>query len=364
MTIAFEAKRAYVNTTGLGSYARNHLAMTASLPDVQEIFALTPSIKISDTRLKTEKIQTILPKGLWQLAPLAWRRFGLGRVAQRVKADIFHGLSAELPADIRHFKGKVVVTIHDVLFRTRPNDYTAFDRWMHDYKLKQAIASAHHIVCISQETLDQLCQHYIIDRSRCTVMYQSVHPEYFSAENCQSLIKPPYKNFILCVGTIEPRKNTLSLLNAVEKTRVPLVLIGRIKKKYKHKVQPLLSRLSQKNLLFHTTASRPAEIAAWYYHSEFTVYPSVAEGFGLPPLESAAAGRACITGPSPCLTESSGLPELQTDGSPEQLADLILQLWNDKTLLSELHKRAKSHAENFRPEIIRHHWEHFYRKIL
>lgn len=364
MTIAFEAKRAYLNQTGLGSYARNHLALVAALPDVLKIFALTPSIKIEDHRLKSEKIKTIMPNNHWRIAPAAWRRFFLGTEAQQLKADIFHGLSAELPADIKRFKGKIVLTVHDILFHTRPKDYSVFDRWIHNYKLKQALDAAHHIVCISQETLDHLCNYYSLDPSRCTVIYQSVHPVFYSSEKWKALVRPPFERFILSVGTIEPRKNTLSLLKAIEKTGIPLVLIGRIKQNYKSKVQPLINQLSQQNLLYHTTVENPAELAAWYYHSEFTVYPSLAEGFGLPPLESAAAGRACITGPSPCLSESSGLPDYQTDGSADQLANLIYQLWNDKSLLAKLHQQAQNHAENLRPEIIRHQWESFYKKIL
>ncbi|MFN4300072.1 MAG: glycosyltransferase family 4 protein [Thermaurantimonas sp.] len=364
MILAFDAKRAFQNTTGLGSYARNHLAMVAAIEDVRKIIALTPKVNIQDHRLHNPKIQILKPKHFWQLMPSLWRRTRLGRIAEQHKAQIFHGLSAELPNDIGLFSGKKVVTVHDVLFKTRPWEYSAFDRKMHDYKLQKAIEIADKIVCISHQTLNELSIYYQVDLARCGVIYQPVHPDFYNAETYKELINPPFKKFILSVGTIEPRKNTLALLKAVEHLNLPLVLIGRVKKSYSNSVFPIIERLIKKQLLYRASPKDSKELAAWYHHAFVVVYPSVAEGFGLPPLEAAAAGRVCITGHSPCLIEASGLPELQTTGNWVDLANMIQALWNDPQQIDQLSQKARKHADNLRLENIKEIWRSLYSSLL
>ncbi|GCD78671.1 glycosyl transferase family 1 [Thermaurantimonas aggregans] len=364
MILAFDAKRAYQNATGLGSYARNHLFMVAALDEVSQILALTPKVNILDQRLNNPKIQILQPEHVWQLIPALWRRTRLGRIAEQYKAQIFHGLSAELPEDIGLFSGKKVVTVHDVLFKTRPWEYSAFDRRMHDYKLQKALEAADKVVCISHQTLNELSNAYQINQAKCEVIYQPVHPDFYKAETFKELINPPFKKFILSVGTVEPRKNTLALLQAIELLNLPIVLIGRIKKSYSKNVLPIIERLIKKQLLYRATPKDSKELAAWYHHAHIVVYPSVAEGFGLPPLEAAAAGRVCITGPSPCLTEASGLPELQTSGNSDDLANTIQSLWNKPQYLEHLEQKARKHADHLRIENIKDIWRSFYVSLI
>lgn len=353
-----------MNSTGLGSYSRNHLAMVSGLEDVDTIVAFSPKIRIQDDRLRHTKILVVRPKEMWNFIPSLWRRTTLGRLAHHYRASIYHGLSAELPSDIDQFPGKKVVTVHDVLFKTRPYDYSTFDRRMHDYKLRKALASADLIHCISNQTKSELSEHYQIDPSRIRVIYQSVHPHYFHAEEYRSLVTPPFERFILSVGTIEPRKNTLSLLEAVDELQIPLVLVGRIKSTYQNKVYPVYNRLKKKRLLLHIQPSDSTELASWYHHASLVVYPSLAEGFGLPPLEASAAGRVCITGPSPCLAEASGLPECQTSGTTGDLIIMISRLWSDEMKIRELSSKARHHALQFTQEKIGLQWQNTYNTLI
>lgn len=364
MTIAFDAKRAYQNSTGLGNHSRNHIAMVAGFDEVKKIIAFTPKVKIDDLRLKNPKIQRINPTGLWCAAPSLWRRVALGTSAQLRGADIYHGLSAELPSDIHRFSGKKIVTIHDVLFKTRPGDYSVFDRKIHDYKLQKAINSADQIHCISRYTADELVSNYRISSERCKVIYQSVHPDFYNASAYVDLVKPPFEKFILSVGTIEARKNTTALLSAALELHVPVVLIGKIKNAYRKEVGPLYEKLKSIQLLHHAIPQDTRELAAWYAHAYLVVYPSKAEGFGLPPLEAAAAGKICITGPSPCLTEASGLPELQTSGSAQDIATALTTLWNQPSVVEQLAHIAHEHSLNLSPERISREWLHFYTSIM
>ncbi len=353
-----------MNSTGLGSYSRNHLAMVSTFGEVQNIVAFTPRIKIHDERLSNPKIHPAVPKSSWKFSPVFWRRFALGRLAQRIGAGIYHGLSAELPSDIDRFTGRKIVTVHDVLFKTRPYDYSFIDRTLYDYKLRQALDAADIVHCISRQTMSELVAHYHILNTRCRVIYQSVHPDFYNAPVFKYLVSPPYDRFILTVGTIEPRKNTLSLLRAIDHLKIPIVLVGHVKKSYEKEVHPMYNRLRQNNLLYHVKPKDTRELAAWYAHASLVVYPSVAEGFGLPPLEAAAAGKVCVTGPSPCLTEASGLPECQTSGSTEDLIQIIETLWHNDSLRDELSAKARQHALSLTPEKVGHEWMKLYSSLI
>lgn len=338
--------------------------MVSRFEEVGKIIAFTPKVKIQDDRLLNNKIYPIEPSSFWKFSPAIWRRYALGRSAQIYGAAIYHGLSAELPSDIDFFEGKKIVTVHDVLFKTRPSDYSAIDRRIYDYKLRKALAAADVIHCISKQTKSELIDHYHVNPTKCIVIYQSVHPNFYNTHKFKDLISPPYKKFILCVGTIEPRKNTLSLLKAIENLKIPLVLIGRIKNSYRNEILPVYMRLLNLNLLHHINPSDIGELSAWYSHASLVVYPSVAEGFGLPPLEAAAAGKVCITGPAPCLIEASGLPECQTSGSTEDLIRTIEALWNNQSLLQKLSLKAHLHSLKLSPEKIGTEWLKIYTSML
>ncbi|MFN3951974.1 MAG: glycosyltransferase family 4 protein [Thermaurantimonas sp.] len=353
-----------MNSTGLGSYSRNHLAMVSTFEGIQKIIAFTPRIRIYDERLSHPKIYPSVPTSIWKIAPGLWRRLALGKRAQRIGANIYHGLSAELPFDIDRFTGRKILTVHDVLFKTRPYDYSPLDRTLYDYKLRQALDAADLVHCISRQTMSELVTHYHIRPARCRVIYQSVHPDFYSASDFRYLVTPPFGRFILSVGTIEPRKNTLSLLRAIDHLKIPIVLVGRIKKRYEREIYPIYNRLRQNNLLYHANPKDTNELAAWYAHASMVVYPSVAEGFGLPPLEAAAAGKVCVTGPSPCLIEASGLPECQTSGKTEDLIHTIEKLWNNDFLRNELSAKAYHHALNLTPEKSGYEWMKVYSSLM
>ena len=148
MKIAFDAKRFFHNTSGLGNYSRDLLRILAQYFPENEYLLLNKnkSDRGSDI-LENPHVQFLeTSKGTMS------RQLKMGKDAQKQNADIFHGLSGELPLKWNKKPIKKVVTIHDLIFVRYPQYYSFFDRKIHLWKFKKAAQTADKIIAISEQT--------------------------------------------------------------------------------------------------------------------------------------------------------------------------------------------------------------------
>lgn len=158
MQIAFDAKRAVQNKTGLGNYSRYIIDILCRFYPDNKYVLFTPErrenpqlAKIMDEN--TERIEMRFPSGLWQKCPSLWRTFGLPNDLVSAKIPIFHGLSNELPLNIRKATGvKSVVTLYDIVFRRLPECYHTVDRLIYDYKYRKSCEAADIVIAVSEGT--------------------------------------------------------------------------------------------------------------------------------------------------------------------------------------------------------------------
>ena len=124
MRIGFDAKRAVQNFTGLGNYSRYLIEIMCRFHPENTYFLYAPkysSSKQFDSLLDKFELECRYPQGLWKRLKSLWRTLGITRQAENDQIDIYHGLSNELPLNIRKAKGiKSVVTIHDLIFIRYP----------------------------------------------------------------------------------------------------------------------------------------------------------------------------------------------------------------------------------------------------
>ena len=156
MKIAFDAKRYYHNNTGLGNYSRTLVG------NMQTFFPENEYVLYDESSLR--------------------RTFCLGNKAKKDGCDLFHGLSNELPVDI---KIPSVVTIHDVCWRTFPEMYHFFDRHIYDLKYGSSCKRADKIIAISESTKRDIMDYYGVKEEKIEVIYQPVQEYYYTplAEN-------------------------------------------------------------------------------------------------------------------------------------------------------------------------------------
>jgi len=351
MRLGFDAKRAFLNTSGLGNYSRNTLnALQKYFPE-NEYVLYTPEIKIGMLE-QQDKFQLYAPPSkMSKFHKSIWRNYKLSNELEQHKIDLFHGLSNELPRGIHKTRIPSVVTVHDLIFIRYPEFYKFFDRQIFHSKVSYACQTATKIIAISEQTKADLVEFKHADPDKIEVIHQAISPLFFDDIDTGK-IRSKYnlpQQFILSVGTIEERKNQLSILKAMELKNIdlPLVMIGNPTSYCNDIHKYIAAKNLQKKVIFLKNIPEQ-DLAAIYRIAELSIYISVFEGFGLPVIESMACGCPVITSNVSCLPETAGDAALLCPpDNLEELGDYIFKTTTDKSFKDELIVKGKNRAKEF-----------------
>ncbi len=368
MKIGFDAKRAYNNNSGLGNYSR--FLISSIQKQMQEtVYLFTPKV---DSRFKSfvADAKLITPKGFFKKLGSFWRTFRISKEVKRLDLEIYHGLSNELPIGIETSGVKSVVTIHDLIFRRFPELYKSLDVKIYNRKFKDACIRADAVVAISEQTKQDIVKYYGTDTSKIKVVYQDCLP-LFAAEidfQGKQKVKQKYQlpdEYILCVGTIETRKNQLLILKAiVGNSNISVVLVGR-ETAYKAELMAYINehKLNDRVKFLHQADFK--DFPAIYQLAKLFVYPSIFEGFGIPVIEAQHSKVAVITSEGSCLSEAGG------DGAyyinpynVDDLREVIQELWVDENRRNQLIAKGTLNVERFRSEVIAQQYIDLYKELL
>jgi len=353
MNIGFEAKRIFENRSGLGNYGRNMINLLDRFYPENRYKLFAPTF----TKLYTipYSSEVITPKTFFSKSFKSfWRLHKVAKLLNSNRIDIFHGLSHVLPYGIEKTGVPSVVTIHDLIFIRYPEYYKKFDRHIYRHIYLSSCQRATRIIAISDQTKSDLINYFKIDPEKIEVIYQSCDSRFYNrlSEERKTSIRLKYKlpqKYILCVGTIEQRKNQLSLLKAVvaEKLDTTVVILGK-PTKYINKLNRFISESGirgQVIFLHHTTTD---ELQGIYQMAEVMVYPSFFEGFGLPVLEAQASGCAVITSNTSSLPEAGGKGALYINPSDiSEIGQTIRNVLSISKLKEELIEKGHANAEQF-----------------
>lgn len=368
MKIAFDAKRLYCNFTGLGNHSRTTLdILTQYYPD-NEYLLYTPKVKhndITDRYLNSDQLQTVMPSGLMKGG--VWRTFSLAGEARKAGADIFHGLSNELPVGIEGSGVPSVVTIHDVAFKTFTDMYHWQDRQIYDLKWRYAIRHADHIIAISECTKRDILRFYDVPEEKISVVYQPVSPEYYSPSihPSPSSMEP----YALYVGSINSRKNLLGAVKALEllpeSVRIPLYIVGN-GREYKREVEAYIESHGLGKWCVWLKDVYSDELRQLYVGARFFIYPSYYEGFGLPVVEARLSGCPVITSNLSSLPEAAGSHALLIDpADPRSISQAMDRLITDDALHHDLSVRSREEAmQTLHPQVLAGQLMDVYKKVI
>lgn len=362
MNIGFDAKRAFLNSSGLGNYARTLVkSLNEYYPD-NTYSLFTPRQSDNDfkkhiapfSNIPVYEPQNFIDKKLRS----RWRSYGITDTLKDIKADIYHGLSNELPFNINTFKGKKIVTIHDLIFLRHPDLYPYLDRKIYNKKFRHACDVADTIVAISEETKRDIEHYYFIPESKIKVIYQSCDPLYYQAPDQQMIntVSAKYKlpeHYLLYVGTIEERKNLLTIVKALKEVKdIPLVVIGK-KKGYFEKVKNYLTENKMTERVLFLEDVENNEMPAIYQKATIFIFPSVFEGFGIPIIEALTSKTPVITTKGGCFPEAGGPDSIYIDPSNEkELAENIRTLLDSDSLRKQMADKGFEYAQRFHPKVI------------
>lgn len=365
MRIAFDGKRFFNNSSGLGNYSRDLVRILATyFPKNKYVLLNKEQSEKGKDVLNLPNVSFVeTSKGTMS------RQFKMGKDAQQINADIFHGLSGELPLKWTDNPIKKVVTIHDLIFLRFPQYYSFFDRKIHFWKFKKATEQADLIIAISEQTKQDIIQFLKVPEEKIRVVYQGCHHVFKEnqSEEFINSIKVKYnlpERFILNVGTIEERKNLLNIVKAIHGAEIPLVVIGK-KTKYFNKVKKYLVKNKLENQVQFLENVSMEELAAVYKLADVFVYPSFFEGFGIPVIESLFSGTPVITSNVSCLPEAGGENSVYINlHSFEDLKAKILFLWNNESERNRRAEKSLKFVQKFNDEEIAKNLYAVYQEVI
>lgn len=283
---------------------------------------------------------------LGQLAALGFDRLLPG-------AELYHA-TEHLLMPLRHVP--TVLTVHDLIFHLFPQHHKRLNYWYLNAAMPLYCRRAKAIIAVSQATKRDLVRIYGLDPAKITVVHEAAAPHFtpaLPAQVTQARARYALPNqYLLHVGTIEPRKNLNRLLEAVHRLReagedVRLVVVGSKGWLY----QGFFQRLEELDL--RDAVQLPgyvpdADLPAIYSGANLVVAPSLYEGFGLPLLEAMSCAAPVVC------SNASSLPEVGGDAARyfdptdvPAMADAIVTVWRDEALREAMRQRGLARAAQF-----------------
>lgn len=359
MKIGFDAKRAFNNSTGLGNYSRWILRSFASQYPEHELYLFAPESNTDFFGIEDlyQNVNIITPDSpLGKLFPSLWRTYSIANICNELELDIYHGLSNELPVGINQFNGKKVVTIHDLIFLRYPGYYNNIDKYIYKKKFQYSCQNANHIVAASQQTAADVSTYFNTETSKISVLYQNCDVRFRQSKADKYSIDEVFKkyhihsNYILTVGTIESRKNQLSLLKAFHQANIEhiqLVIVGK-RTSYADELDAYISEWSLSDKVKVINDASFDDLPILYQSAVAFAYVSEFEGFGIPLLEAMNSQIPILSASTSSLNEVAGNAAIYCH--PHDIVDMAIQLKtivNDESTRKQLIINAKKQLEKF-----------------
>lgn len=324
MFIGIDASRAFIGErTGTENYSYNLIRNLAEIDRSNYYFLYTkPDQKINFPLPQNFKVQPIF-------FPRLWTQLGLAFESLLRPPEILFIPAHTMPV-IRRPSLKVVVTIHGIEYEYLPQYYQFPQRLYLNKTTEYAVRQADHLIAVSRWTKKQLVERLGGDPKKISVVYEGVSPKIHPRGG--NILSPRgcYKGeYILFVGTIQPRKNLVHLIEAFSKLQVQvqvqdlalnLIIAGKLGWMYEEILQAPKRFGVEKRVKFLGYVS-DEKLASLYTKALFFVLPSLCEGFGLPVLEAMRFGCPVIASRAGALPEIVGQAGLLVN--PYQVEEIV-----------------------------------------
>ncbi len=278
-----------------------------------------------------------------------WEQVTLPRLATRSKADILINPINTAPL----LFGRNIVVVHDLAFLEHPEWFSSsFGRFYRSI-VPRAARKALAVVTVSEYSKSRIVRTLGVPCEKVHVIYQGVDPTFHPTDDKRiNRVKAKYglqERYLLSVGSFSPRKNLQRTVEAFTKAReqlnLPITLaVAGVKSFQFRDTDEAIEKDGVKALGYTSDDDLPA----LYSGATGLVYPSLYEGFGLPPLEAMACGSPTIVSNTTSLPEVVGDAALAID--PEnvpEITDAIVRLLCDESLQQELSHRGIERASRF-----------------
>jgi glycosyltransferase involved in cell wall biosynthesis len=263
---------------------------------------------------------------------------------------------------------KSLATVHDVAWKIYPDAFTTFMRNYLEWSARHAVRRAAKVLAVSESSKNDLIKFYHAPADKIAVTYLGLDSTFHPMNENQ--VQPVldkyglvYQKYILFVGTIQPRKNIVRLVEAFQKIKKEnhieekLVIAGGRGWLW----EPILKKVKTAGLdgsVKYLDYIENRDLPALYAGAKLLTLPALYEGFGLPPLEAMASGVPVV------VSNISSLPEIAGDAgvfvdpkSVDSIAQGLLKVLTDKNLREQMIVKGLERAKQFT-------WENTVRKTL
>ena len=350
MRIGIDARMAYYTKAGIGQYIRRLVQGLAQL-NTPEKFVLFQSRKDAAVMANTSRFQR---RNLWTPSHHRLEQWVLPVELSLTSIDLLHSPDF-IPPFWRNTRS--VITIHDLHFLRYPHFLTQ-EAARYYSQIDQAVRRTDHIIAVSESTRQDTMNLLGVPAERITVIYEATDPSFQPIDDPKQLawIRQKYhlpEKFVLFVGTIEPRKNIPTLLQAQRLLLdrhgplAPLVIVGK-EGWLVDEVFTLVDELQLEQDVRFVGQVSQRDLVLLYNAATVHVHPAFYEGFGLPPLEAMTVGTPTV------VSDVSSLPEVVSDAGwlvdPEDVegwATAIGRLLADTELRADYRQRGFEQARKF-----------------
>jgi glycosyltransferase involved in cell wall biosynthesis len=318
MHIGIDTRLTYYRTGGISTYMRRLVSALENI-DTHNNYTIFQSRKTSESITKRFKTAN-----LWTPSHHRLERIVMSAELVRFGLDVLHSPDFIPPL---HGACKHVITVHDLTFLHYPQHLTQEARRYYNDQIKTAVKQADHILADSNATKVDLINMLDVPAEKITVHLLGVEEQFQPLDStlleAQRQKHHLPQDYILFVGTFEPRKNILGLLQAYKllvddlADAPPIVLVGRRGWLFDETMQSVVDLNLGNRVLWRENIDDNA-LPAVYNLASVLVLPSFYEGFGFPALEAMACGTV------PIVSNRSSLPEV--------VGEVGLQINPDNTL--------------------------------
>jgi glycosyltransferase involved in cell wall biosynthesis len=267
--------------------------------------------------------------------------------------DVVHGPVNIVPLGSRT---PSVVTIHDLAFLEYPEQYPSLQRWYLNAMTRASARKAKRVIAVSAYTGHDIAFRLGVDPRKIVTVPNGVSDEFFPRKGTDELERFRREqelpdDFLLFVGTLQPRKNLIGLIRAYAQLsadeRLPLYIVGGEGWMYSE-IFAEANRLHVGADVHFPGYAASETLPLWYSASTAFIYPSFYEGFGLPVLEAMACGTPVVTSNRSSLPEVAGQAGLLVNPDlPDHIADAIRRLVHDTELRSTMAEAGREQASQY-----------------
>lgn len=262
----------------------------------------------------------------------AWEQIELPKYLKSIGSPLLINLMSTAPI----FYSNKIYTLHDITFIRFPKNFSWKFRCFYKIMIPYMLKTSKKIITVSNFSKNEISNYYTINKDKISVVYNGIKVSFMSPLEKKKAKTP---NYFLTVSSISENKNLTRLIkafNLINNANIRLYIVGGLNLTNFNEVKEIKELLSSKNIVFKGRVS-DEELVSLYKNANSFLFPSLYEGFGIPPLEAQGSGCPVLLSSIASLKEVYGDSALYCD--PLDINDIhskITMLYNDSELRAEL----------------------------